>query len=100
MSFEGYYQNICANGHYTVRDVYEDSDRLCSECGAGFVRENLVDNTNCCNFFDGLPCQSGERQIIWNSGRASLGDVVIHTQYNQPKSSEDMIDTDDFEEVY
>lgn len=44
MSFEGYVQAICANGHLFTYDVYDKTS--CYECGAKAVRENLVDTTN------------------------------------------------------
>lgn len=46
MSFEGYYQMLCANGHYITVDVYEDTPKKCAECGTGFVWVNTVDETN------------------------------------------------------
>lgn len=47
MSFEGYEQRLCANGHYESFDVYAfmSSDDLC-ECRAPFVWFNIVDQTN------------------------------------------------------
>ncbi len=44
MSFEGYVQAICANGHLFTYNVYDKTS--CLECGAKAVRENLVDETN------------------------------------------------------
>jgi hypothetical protein len=48
MSFEGYYQRLCKNGHYSSTDCYSVSafDK-CTTCFADFVWENLVDETNC-----------------------------------------------------
>lgn len=45
MSFEGYYQQICPNGHYYTCDVYTVGP--CSDCGEGAAWSNLVDETNC-----------------------------------------------------
>ena len=45
MSFEGYYQKLCKNGHDCSHDVYYDVEK-CSICGASIVWENLVDQTN------------------------------------------------------
>ena len=45
MSFEGYYQHLCENGHYWCCDAYCDND-TCNECGGNSVWENLVDQTN------------------------------------------------------
>jgi hypothetical protein len=47
MSFEGYIQKLCANGHHWVCDVYfDDSNEVCSVCGAEVVWKNIVDTTN------------------------------------------------------
>lgn len=45
MSFEGRYQKLCANGHYTEHCVYMEPPK-CEECGAEWVKKNLVDDTN------------------------------------------------------
>jgi len=44
MSYEGYSQCVCANGHYSEMDVYEDKEKC--ECGAVFAWTNSVDSTN------------------------------------------------------
>jgi hypothetical protein len=45
MSYEGSVQNICANGHYSTQDTYDDHNTC--QCGAAFVWTNQVDETNC-----------------------------------------------------
>lgn len=45
MSYEGYTQNICVNGHYTETDVYTNNP-LCAECHSELKWENSVDMTN------------------------------------------------------
>lgn len=45
MSFEGYYQKMCKNGHAWETDVYVDDD-ACSECGLASVWSHMVDETN------------------------------------------------------
>jgi RNA polymerase subunit RPABC4/transcription elongation factor Spt4 len=45
MSFEGYFQKICANGHYWQCDVYDETDN-CPICDKPEVWENMVDITN------------------------------------------------------
>jgi hypothetical protein len=53
MSFEGYYQAICTNGHRFDFGVTYDWDEveteICDEigCGAHVAWWNLVDDTNC-----------------------------------------------------
>jgi hypothetical protein len=44
MSYEGYTQTICLNGHYRTWDCYDEPD-ICS-CGAAFGMTNMVDDTN------------------------------------------------------
>lgn len=44
MSYEGYSQCICFNGHYSEMDVY--AEREDCECGASFAWTNSVDSTN------------------------------------------------------
>ena len=50
MSFEGYEQVICANGHLSIRDVFwhfDGNERWeCPDCGAQTAWVNVVDETN------------------------------------------------------
>lgn len=49
MSFEGFYQMLCENGHSMHEDVYgfdEPENKLCSICGKKVAWWNLVDTTN------------------------------------------------------
>lgn len=49
MSFEGYYQILCKNGHYETISVYNHQDMYewrCSSCDSPAVWYNLVDQTN------------------------------------------------------
>jgi hypothetical protein len=51
MSYEGYEQHICKNGHYFERDVspndmWGSDDAVCSFCAATSAWENSVDTTN------------------------------------------------------
>lgn len=45
MSYEGYYQLWCPNGHYWEQNVYA-FDECCSRCGEHYIVENSVDETN------------------------------------------------------
>ena len=50
MSYEGYEQLLCANGHETVQDVHlVHPDTECHTCKAKFVWFYEVDLTNCCD---------------------------------------------------
>lgn len=49
MSFEGYEQLLCGNGHYSTLDVYsmpDDESWACPECGAKLAWRHTVDQTN------------------------------------------------------
>lgn len=46
MSFEGYYQLLCKEGHKSSHDVYWDAPETCEHCAAEFVWRNMVDQTN------------------------------------------------------
>lgn len=47
MSYEGYVQVLCENGHLFVTDAYYDEQTLvCSRCPASGVFFNHVDETN------------------------------------------------------
>lgn len=45
MSFEGYYQKLCKNGHLTEHDVYIEV-KECYKCHSEFIWKKLVDTTN------------------------------------------------------
>jgi hypothetical protein len=62
MSYEGYTQILCKNGHYTVRDAYDDwgddeQGKICSQCGEPFVWKNNVDLTN------GIICTAWDEEL-------------------------------------
>lgn len=48
MSYEGFDQYWCKNGHYFERDVYSDDLKrsVCPVCGAQWAKVNSVDQTN------------------------------------------------------
>jgi hypothetical protein len=46
MSYEGYNQLICVNGHYTTADCYHQHE-ICFICAGKIVFNNAVDETNC-----------------------------------------------------
>lgn len=63
MSYEGYYQLLCANGHANGSiDAYSFDDKLgpCA-CGAPVNQHNSVDETNGC---EGDPCICGARELV------------------------------------
>ena len=46
MSFEGFYQCFCKNGHLVEIDAYDYDSGPCHVCGAEFEVKILVDDTN------------------------------------------------------
>ncbi len=50
MSYEGYYQFLCKNGHRWAVDAYSGDEKTekCPDCGGKVYWWNLVDLTNCC----------------------------------------------------
>ncbi len=46
MSYEGYTQYLCENGHSLTRDCMESNPKVCSYCEARVVWANGVDQTN------------------------------------------------------
>lgn len=49
MSFEGYYEHLCPNGHYWTTDVYEEmysGEAKCPHCKQESTWFHLVDETN------------------------------------------------------
>jgi hypothetical protein len=49
MSYEGYVQHLCKNGHARNSDAYDSFEKeeyKCDACGAGLAWENHVDVTN------------------------------------------------------
>jgi len=52
MSFEGFYQLSCEEGHYwnACYGYGEEEMELCPDCNKKPVFRNLVDDTNCDNY--------------------------------------------------
>jgi RNA polymerase subunit RPABC4/transcription elongation factor Spt4 len=46
MSYEGYIQYLCENGHLSLKDCYEDDIQICPICKAKIVWWNMVNTTN------------------------------------------------------
>jgi predicted RNA-binding Zn-ribbon protein involved in translation (DUF1610 family) len=47
MSYEGYTQYLCKDGHYwTIDCYYDDGPQKCPTCGEEAVWGNMVDETN------------------------------------------------------
>ena len=46
MSYEGYVEFICSNGHYMTLDAYDHLPRECSKCGSTSAHYHDVVQTN------------------------------------------------------
>lgn len=47
MSYEGYEQQLCENGHLRIIDAWFSEEAMNCICGAKIVWRNGVDDTNC-----------------------------------------------------
>lgn len=100
MSYEGYVQVLCANGHYSTYDCWDDPfglgygeetvNPICNVCGAKLVWRNGVDITNGC---DAIPevedtegiCGGGlHREEIDKRGCAGMGCGYISLEVKSP----------------
>ena len=96
MSFEGYYQILCKNGHLYIQDVYEyeqdDEPWKCPDCGEGKAWIHTVDQTN------GSDPQTGEGmpfklkvktpQQVKVCTKCSAATVLRSTTYEIPEEEE------------
>lgn len=46
MSYEGYNEWLCRNGHYNTSDAYQDDPKCCRHCKEPLVWSHSVDCTN------------------------------------------------------
>ncbi len=93
MSYEGYEQCICENGHYFETPcsyMFIENASIC-ECGAKSVWDNSVDDTNCDSFgivlkedIDKLLI-SAEKSEVCNLGHLHITHKAI---YRLPKKNE------------
>lgn len=47
MSYEGYVQAACINGHYEEWDCLDETRKVCPDCGGRWAIRVDVDETNC-----------------------------------------------------
>jgi hypothetical protein len=52
MSYEGYYQCLCKNGHYFEENVYDTHNNACPHCSSEVAWWNQVDTTNGSFYYD------------------------------------------------
>lgn len=76
MSFEGYYQKMCKNGHAWSTDVYID-DNVCGKCEMPAIWLHMVDQTN----DEGNPFKLRQKKIKSCEHCGSVLEVI----YYKPK---------------
>ena len=89
MSFEGYYQQICVNGHFTTRQL-DDLEDDCIYCYEEMVWENLVDLTNGSkdengNRIDGYIDLEESTPAVWCECICGNRHTHTHKTYKVPK---------------
>ena len=78
MSFEGYYQKLCPNGHYQCTDVYMDASH-CPICLKKYVYSHMVDTTN----DEGRPMKFRVKKTTRCTHCKSVVDIVYHIPKNK-----------------
>lgn len=82
MSFEGYYQRLCKNGHAMHADVYiANDDDCCEVCGERVAWQNLVNQTN----DDGHPV----RLEVAHHRKCGECQSTLEVRYHIPRSKAD-----------
>ena len=46
MGYSGFREYLCASGHYSTRDAYDDDLSKCPDCGGPLTHYHGVDQTN------------------------------------------------------
>jgi hypothetical protein len=84
MSYEGYVQYLCKEGHSTEKDCYEDDLRIC-RCGSPIVWRNGVDVTN--GSFEGRKRIDGYVNLKIKAQRnCDKCGTILETTYVIPKN--------------
>lgn len=70
MSYEGYTERLCINGHYSAHDVYCDGPTKCPHCGGAYRYSHGVDQTNGydedCEYSCGAPKREIGHEDVWH----------------------------------
>lgn len=88
MSFEGYYEYLCSEGHYFCFDAYDEEPDNCPYCESHITVRHLVDETNGYGFtFKQLLTlvEAGERKEC-EACKSYVGQTP--SVYQQPTDSE------------
>jgi hypothetical protein len=90
MSYEGYVQVICDNGHYSERDAL--FRRAVCNCGAADAWQNDVDQTNC-DSWGYIPVEILEEKFLLEAEKFAVCDlghkhVLTSAVFNIPSTDE------------
>lgn len=91
MSFEGYTQSLCANGHLSTYEVWDDWEK-CAIChSTQQVWSNIVDDTNSEEYgivlMDQYKIKEGKSEIntfVNENGDWVTVSFIVHPQYSAP----------------
>lgn len=84
MSYEGYVQFICPQGHYWTEDCYQDRGE-CPKCGYAAIWENSVDITN--GSFEGDERIDGYVELkIKKQDKCDKCNSILEETYHIPKN--------------
>ena len=87
MSFEGYYQRLCKNGHSMDVDCYMENDEdRCAICGAEIVWANLVDETNGSHDEEGRRIDGCVKLKIKSQKKCEHCGSILETTYKIPRN--------------
>ncbi len=88
MSYEGYTECLCANGHYSMYDAYQRL-RGCQHCDASIAWMNDIDTTNDGGYpYDNLITIDDKRDEIC----LECGQAVTHPARYKIPTEEDMVE--------
>lgn len=91
MSYEGYSQNICQNGHKFNSGSFWNDPPLCSICKAEIAFANSVDDTNC-DAYGFISDEDWNKLLIspQKIEKCNLGHehVIVHAIYRIPTDKE------------
>lgn len=77
MSYSGFTEQLCVNGHYSAHDVWGDEPLVCAACGSAFHYCHGVDQTNGYDESHASTCRAPKEQIgsedIWQEDH--LGNI-------------------------
>lgn len=77
MSYEGYTEFLCKEGHYFCMDCCDDGVTRCPRCGATVAYTNSVDQTN--GEDPDLPCtMPGPKKLVEKRSRRITVDDSIY----------------------